>query len=311
VRIVFFGSGEFALASLVALVKAALTPVLVVTAPPRRRRRRGACEPTPVHAAAMDHGIAAITPDKVNEPFVLDQLGAVRPELFAVSDYGQILSRALLDIPKAGSINVHASLLPRHRGAAPVFAAILAGDPETGVTIQRVVRRLDAGPILAQERVPIAPEDDRGGLRARLALLGGRMLVDVAERFAAGNPPGETPQEESAATYCRRLGPEDRRMRWEENAERAARRVRALSPKPGAHTTLLGDPGLDLVILRAGAVSGSGAPGGVSSVGADAFDIGCAEGLLRVRELVLAGRRAMSARAFLNGHRLEPGDRFG
>jgi len=311
VRSVFFGSGEFALASFAALVKAGLPPVLLVTAPPRRRRRRGRAEPTPVHVAAAELGMATITPERVNAPEVLDRLRATRAELFAVSEYGQLLGRALLDVPAAGTINVHASLLPCHRGAAPVFAALLAGDRETGVTIQRVVQRLDAGPILAQERVPIGPGDDRGGLRARLAVLGGRMLVEIVRRYAAGDPPEGRPQEESAATHCRRLGPEDRRLHWQEDAKRLARRVRALSPRPGARATLLRDPKSSLVLLRAAAVPGSGTPGTVVAIGEDSFDIGCAEGLLRVEELVLAGRRAMSARAFLNGHRLAPGDCFG
>jgi methionyl-tRNA formyltransferase len=309
-RLVFFGSGAFALESFRALADAGFPPVLVVSAPPKRRRRRGGTEPTPVHAAAAAAGIDISTPVNVNAAPELDRLRGAGAELFAVAEYGQILSDALLEIPPLGTINVHGSLLPRHRGASPVEAAILAGDAETGVTIQRTVKRLDAGPLLAVRRVAIDPGEDAGTLKARLARLGGELLVEVVRAFAGGRPPAEVPQDEAAATYCRKLGPLDRRIDWARPAAEIGRLVRALAPEPGAQTELQRSPPLGLVIFQAAAVPGQGAPGVAAAVNREHFDVGTGEGLLRVRELVPAGKRLMAARDFLNGYRLTPGERF-
>lgn len=309
-RTVFFGSHAFARESLDALLAAGFPPALVVTPPPARRRRRGAEEPTTVHARADEARIPVATPPKVNAPDSLARLRAVAADLFVVAQYGQILSEELLSIPRLGTINVHASLLPRHRGATPVAAAILAGDRETGVTIQRTVFRLDAGPVLAARRVAIAPEEDAEALTARLALLGGEALVEVVRAFAAGEPPRETPQDEALATYCRKLKPEDARIDWAKPAEEIARLVRALRPAPGARASLLREPPIDLEIRRAVASPGQAAPGAVASLARDGFDVGAGGGLVRVLELTPASKRPMSARDFANGYRLAAGERF-
>jgi methionyl-tRNA formyltransferase len=308
VRIVFFGSGTFGLASLRALLEAGRPPVLVVTQPPRRRRRRGHAEPTPVHAAAAAAGVEVVTPAKVNAEETLARLRAAQAALFVTAEYGQILSQALLDI--APTINVHASLLPRWRGAAPVVAAILAGDEETGITIQRTVLKLDEGPILAVRRLDIEPDEDAGSLAARLAPLGGALLIEVVEALASGAPPPAQPQDETQATYCRRLKPEDTRIDWTRSAAEIARMVRALSPKPGARTVLEREPPLGLELKEAVAVAGAGEAGVVGAVQRDSFDVGTGEGYLRVRALVPAARKPMDARAFLNGYRLSVGERF-
>lgn len=309
-RLVFLGSHAFAKESLLALYGAGLAPVLVVTPPPARRRRRGAEEPTPVHAAAAEAGIDVMTPGTVNAPEALARLRAAKADLFVVAEYGQILSEEILLIPRLGTINVHASLLPRHRGATPVAAAILQGDAETGVTIQRTVFRLDAGPILLARRVPIGPDEDAGELTARLARLGGGLLVEAVRAFAKGQPPPETPQDEAAATYCRKWKPEQARIDWTCPAEEIARLVRALRPEPGARTRLLREPPLDLEIRRAAANPGHGPPGVVVAVGQDGFDIGAGEDLLRILELVPAAKRPMGARDFVNGYRLRAGEVF-
>jgi methionyl-tRNA formyltransferase len=308
VKIVFFGSGTFGLASLSALLDTGRAPVLVVTQPPRRRRRRGPPEPTPVHAAATAAAVEVIAPAKVNEEATLAHLRAADATLFVTAEYGQILSQALLDI--APTVNVHASLLPRWRGAAPVSAAILAGDRETGITIQRTVLALDEGPILAVRRVAIEPDEDTGSLTARLAPLGGALLSEVVEAMALGNPPTAQPQDDAQATYCKRLRPEDTRIDWGRAAEEIARMVRALSPRPGARTVLEREPPLGLELKVASAVAGAGAAGVVAAVGKDSFDIATGAGCLRVRELVPAARKPMDARAFLNGYRLSVGERF-
>jgi methionyl-tRNA formyltransferase len=307
-RLVFLGSHEFAKESLLALVRAGLPPVLVVTPPPARRRRRGAEEPTPVHAAASERGIEVVTPEKVNAPDALARLRASDAGLFVVAQYGQILSEELLSIPRLGTINVHASLLPRHRGATPVAAAILAGDAETGVTIQRTVFRLDAGPILLARKIAIGPDEDAGALTERLARLGGELLAEVVRGFASGAPPTETPQDESQATYCRRLKPEDARIDWARPAMEIARLVRALRPNPGARTTLRREPPIDLEIRRAAAAPGSAAPGVVAALAEGGFDVGAGQGLLRVLELTPAAKRPMGAKDFVNGYRLRAGE---
>ncbi len=309
-RLVFLGSHAFAKESLLALVRAGLAPALVVTPPPARRRRRGAEEPTPVHALAAEAGIDVSTPAKANAADSLARLRAATPDLFVVAEYGQILSEELLRIPRLGTINVHASLLPLYRGATPVAAAILAGDAETGVTIQRTVLRLDAGPILAARRTPIAPDEDAGALTARLARIGGELLVEVVRAFATGRPPPETPQDDAAATYCRKWKPDDARIDWARPAEEIARFVRALRPEPGARASLRREPPLDLEIRRAVAAPGSASPGVIAGVARDGFDVGSGRDLVRVLELTPAASRPMEARDFVNGYRLRAGEAF-
>jgi len=310
VRLVFFGSGAFGLSSFEALCAGGLPPVLAVTQPPRRRSRRGAEEPTPVHAAATAAGIHVLAPPKVNQPEPLARLREAAADLFVVAEYGQLLGHELLAIPPRGTINVHGSLLPRWRGATPVAAAILHGDAETGITIQRTVYELDAGPILAVRRTPIAPHEDTGELTARLAALGGELLVEVVRAMAAGDPPAERPQDPAGVTYCRRLRPEDARLDWMRDAAALERQVRALRPRPGARATLLREPPLELEVRRASVVAGSALPGAVAALGRTWFDIGTGEGLLRVEEVVPQSRRAMDAGSFVNGYRLREGERF-
>jgi len=310
VTLVFFGSGAFGRATLAALVAAGFLPPLVVTQPARRRRRRGKPEPTPVERLALESGCAVFAPASVNDDDALERLRATAADLFVVAEYGQILGRALLEIPPSGAINVHASLLPRHRGATPVAAAILAGDTETGITIQRVVRKLDAGPVLAARAVPVLPEDDAGSLTARLATLGGELAVEVVRAFAAGSPPPERPQDEAQVTTCRRLRPGDAWVDWTRSAIEIERFVRALRPEPGAHARLDRDPPLDLQLLQARPVDGEGVPGVLEGVERAFFDVGTGSGLLRILEVVPASRKPMTARAFLNGYRLTRGERF-
>jgi len=297
--------------ALAALAEAGHAPCLVVTQPPRRRRRGGPDEETPVHREALARSLDVLGAEDVNDGPSLARLRATKADLFVVAEYGQMLKAPLLAIPAQGSINLHSSLLPRHRGATPVVAALLAGDVETGVTVQRVVLRLDAGPVLASRREPIAPDDDAGTLTERLSALGAALLVEVVDGFARGDPPAAREQDESLATRCRRLMAEDAWVDWGAPAERIARQVRALRPKPLARTTLLRAEPLDLKILRADVAVGGAAPGEVAEVGEEWIAVGTGEGLLRLRELLPAGRRAMDARAFRNGYRIAAGERFG
>jgi len=313
VRTVFLGSGPLGRAMLRAQCDHGHRPVLVVSQPPRRRRRRGREEPTPVHALALEKGLSVHLPGDVNDEASLAALREAAAELFVVAEYGQILRRALLDIPPRGTINVHTSLLPRWRGATPRAAALLAGDEETGVTIQRTVLALDAGPVLHRLRTPIEPDETRASLRAKLEELGARALVEVLDRFAAGEDPEGEPQDESRVTVCRRLKPEDGRVDWTRPAAEIERMIRAYHPGPGAHTVLDRDPPVR-VDLRAASVTEAGdgdvRPGGVRALGRDHFDVAAGRDALRVTRLLPASRKEMDARAFLNGYRLEAGERF-
>ena len=307
-KLVFLGSGVFGLASLRALIAAGFVPQLVVSQPPRRRRRGKPPEPTPVHAEAERAGIAVITPEKANAS--LDELHAACADLFVVAEFGQILSEALLQIPPLGAINVHSSLLPRHRGASPIAAAILAGDTETGVSIQRVVKALDAGPVLAERRLAIEARETAGELTERLAPLGGELIVDVVRAFADGSPPPERPQDEAFVTSCRRLTREDAAIDWARPAAELDRLVRAMTPSPGVRTEIARDPPLQVTLRKAQAVEGEHEPGVVAWVGRGGFGIGTGDGTLEVQELVPASKKAMPGTVFANGYQLKAGERF-
>ncbi len=316
-KLVFFGSGGvggsggFGVRALAALADAGFAPALVVTQPPRRRSRGGGEEATPVHRAALSRSLELLCAENVNAEEALARLRAAKADLFVVAEYGQLLKAPLLAIPAKGSINLHSSLLPRHRGASPVVAALLAGDRETGVSVQRVVLRLDAGPVLASRSEAIVPGDDAGTLAGRLSALGATLLVEVVAAFARGEPPPAREQDEAKATFCRRLSPEDAWIDWAGPAGRIERQVRALRPKPLAQTAWLRDAPLALKILAAEPLPGHAAAGEVVAVGDAGIDVGTGEGLLRILELLPAGSRAMTAVAFRNGYRIAPGERLG
>ncbi|MEE8105820.1 MAG: methionyl-tRNA formyltransferase [Planctomycetota bacterium] len=310
-KTIFLGSGAVAEAVLKALRRAGFEPELVITQPPRARRRRGSAEPTQVQVYAESHGIEVFAPENVNAPESLDRLRSAQARLYVVAEYGQILSQEFLDIPELGAVNVHTSLLPRHRGAAPVAAAILAGDEVTGVSIQKVVRRLDAGPVLAERHEPIREDDDRGSLTARLAVLGGELAAEVVGAFADGNPPAERAQDESAATYIKRFTSADREVDWSRSAEQICRSVRAMSPKPGVRTSLLRDPPMSVRVLAATHVDAEGSPGQILGVFEDALRVAAGTGAVDLRRVLPAGKRPMSGESFKNGYRVAPGERFG
>lgn len=313
-KVAFFGSGSFALASFRALVDAKFTPVLVVTQPPRRRGRGGKTIPTEVHAAALELDIPVLAPPKINKPEPLAELADVGADLFLVAEYGQILSRKLLAIPPLGTLNVHGSILPRWRGATPVAAALLAGDETTGVTIQRTVYELDAGPVLATREVRIEPDDDRGSLFWRLAEIGGALLVEVVRQFAAGDPPPDVEQDAEQATFCRRIAREETWIDWTQSAAAIARHVRAFTPRPGARTSLLRDPEWGAVIERVSVADRDpekAAAGAVVGFDGDAIHVATGDGCVAIEQLKPAGRRSMSGGAFRNGYQLQSGERFG
>jgi len=323
-RIVFMGSPDFALPLLRRLLDSALEVVAVYTQPDRPAGRGRALQAPPAKQLALAHGVAVHQPDRVSAPEVVSELAALIPDLIVIAAYGQILKQPALDVPRRGVLNVHASLLPLHRGAAPVAAAILAGDEETGVTVMQTELALDAGPILAQRRAAISPNDTTGALTERLAQEGADLLMEVLPAWLDGMLV-PTPQDESKVTYAPTLRKEDGRVDWALPAEDVWRRVRAFTPWPGAFTYLDGQPlrlldtwplpnsddalPAGLPVRQAGTVvpcpPGAGAPDEAG------FAVVTGRGLLAVMRLQLAGRRALPAADFLRGQRHLMGKRLG
>jgi methionyl-tRNA formyltransferase len=316
-RIVFMGSPDFALPVLRRLLESEHEVVAVYTQPARPAGRGRALQAPPAKTLALGHGVPVFQPARVSAPDSAGELAGLAPDLIVIAAYGQILKQPVLDIPRRGILNVHPSLLPLHRGAAPVAAAILAGDEESGVTIMRTELALDAGPILAQRRVPISPHDTTGTLTERLAEEGADLLLEVLPAWLDGRLV-PTPQDESKATYAPTLRKEDGRVDWGLPAEDIWRRVCAFTPWPGAFTYLDGQP-LRLLDTWPLAVEGGGQPVGTAvpcPPGAaisdqPGFAVVTGQGLLAIMRLQLAGRRALPATDFLRGQRGLMGKRLG
>lgn len=307
-RVVLFGTPEFAVPTFDAILESRHPLVGVVTQPDRPRGRGQKTVDAPVKARAVQVGVALLQPERLKTPEFLDALAGLHADIGVVAAYGKILSEAVLQAPRLGMINVHASLLPRYRGAAPVHRAIVAGERETGVTIMRVVKALDAGPMLAKAARPIDPDETSVDVERDLARIGARLLVTALDDLAAGRAT-ETPQDDSAATYAHRLTKEDGLVDWRLPAARIHNLIRGLHPWPHAFTYLRGQR---FILLRssvsADAVS---APGGtILEAHGDRLTVATGEGALLVREIQAEGKRSMTAREFLAGHRLAPGDRF-
>ncbi len=279
----------------------------VVTRPDRPRGRGLGMEPSEVGAVATKHQIPTLKPVKIRTPEFLSELKAFEPDLLVVAAYGRILPNTILDVPKIAPMNVHASLLPRHRGAAPVEGAILAGDDETGVTIMRIVEQMDAGPMYFQRKTRIEPTDTQAKLKEKLAELGAVAMLEAID-LAARGALIETPQDESSTTYTAQIEKKDAMIDWTASAEQIERMIRAYDPWPVARTQLGGD---EVLIWRAAVEDGSnGTTGTIVSV-KPAPVVQCGAGRLRLIEVQAAGRKRMSAVDFLRGKRVDAGARFG
>lgn len=308
-NVVFMGSPDFSVPSLDALVESGrFRPALVVSQPDRPRGRGQTVSPTAVRARALDLGIPTLTMDRESYADGVRALTALAPDIVVVVAFGLILKRDLLDLPRRGCVNVHASLLPRHRGVSPIQAAILAGDAVTGCTTMMIDEGVDTGDILLKEETPVRADDTAGTLSARLAGLGAPLLVRTLDGLVDGSVK-PVPQDHARATATKKIRKAHGAIDWSRDAEWLARLVRAMSPWPSAFTTHAGKR----LIIEEAAVA-AGAPSATEAgcvLGVDPLTVACGSGVLEIRRLRPEGRRAMTAREFAAGHRLEKGDRFG
>ncbi len=315
-QVVFMGTPDFALGTLHALLGADNVQLRAVfTQPDKPKGRSRKLQMPPVKAEALASSVPVYQPEKIREKKWAELLEELHPDVIVVAAYGQILPREILDFPKYGCINVHASLLPAYRGAAPIQWALINGEKESGVTIMRMDAGLDTGAILLQERVPLAPGETAGSLSEKLSALGARLLIRALDEIAAGRAkelrqPGDSPTD-----YARMLTKADGELNWQDGAEKLECRIHALNPEPGAWTRMRGKL---LKIWDAKAVGAKAhpgmrkepAPGAVSGVTRHGFSVQTGSGELAILELQPEGKKRMSADAFLRGYPLKEGEQI-
>lgn len=305
-RLVFAGTPDFAVPALDALVAAGHHLAAVLTQPDRPAGRGLAAAPSPVKQAAGRLGIPVLQPATLKTPETHAALRALAPDALVVAAYGLILPQAVLDIPRVGAINIHASLLPRWRGAAPIQRALLAGDRETGISIMRMEAGLDTGPVLLREALPILRGDTTGTLHDKLAALGARLVVAALDGLAAGRL-AATPQPVVGVTYAAKLEKHEARIDWTRAAAEIDRQVRAFNPFPGAVTRMRD---AEIKIWQAVAVEGAGEPGAVIESDAAGIVVAGGTGALRLEVMQRAGGKRLPAREFQRGFALAVGERF-
>jgi methionyl-tRNA formyltransferase len=309
-RIVFMGTPEFAVPSLAALLTSEHSVVGVVTQPDRPKGRGHELAASPIKQLAVQHKIPILQPLKMKDPAFLDALSAWKPDLIAVTAFGRILPKVILDLPPRGCVNVHASLLPKYRGAGPIQWALIRGERETGITTMLMDEGMDTGAMLLQERAAITPDDTSGTLSSKLADIGGRLLIDTLARIQNGTVTPQ-PQGQSQATMAPLLKKEDGLLDWTLPALDLANRVRGLSPWPGAYTYLGEDRWvvwkasvLDRLVVRV-------LPGTIVDATKEGLVVATGDGVLRIMEFQPANSRRMSVAQYLTGHTLAPGLRLG
>ena len=302
-RIVFAGTPEFAAEHLKALLNSPYQVVAVYTQPDRPAGRGQKLMPSPVKQLALQHEIAVYQPQTLRDPAAQAELAALKPDLLVVVAYGLILPQVVLDIPRLGCINSHASLLPRWRGAAPIQRAIQAGDAESGVTVMQMEAGLDTGPMLLKVSTPISADDTGGSLHDRLAELGPPAVLQAIDGLAAGSLRGEV-QDDSLATYAHKLNKDEALLDWSRPAVELERLIRAFNPWPICHSSLNGAP---LKVLAAQLVTepgaGRGAPGEILAASKDGLTVACADGALRLTRLQLPGGKALNFADLFNSRR--------
>jgi len=311
-RVVFLGTGEIAIPTFRRLIEGGPKPSLLVTQPDRPVGRHQVLTPPLIKELAVAAGIPVSQPERVREPAACEEIAAHRPEVIVVMAYGQILPQRLLDIPSLACINLHASLLPRHRGAACIQGAIDAGDAETGMTVMHVAMKLDSGDLILDHRTPIGPEDTGGVVHDRLAEMGPDALIEALEALAAGDAPRRV-QDEAQVSYIGKLGREDGRLDWSWPATRLERRIRAYDPWPGTFTTFADHETRRRlkVFPQTALAEGAGKPGEVLAIDVDGLLVACGEGALRIATVQPDGSRKMAGGEFARGGRVTVGTRLG
>ncbi len=305
-KLIFAGTPAFAARVLQGLLSSRHRVAAVLTQPDRPAGRGLGTGVSQVKQLALNHGLAVLQPASLRDPAAQSAIGALEPEVIVVAAYGLILPQRVLELPRRGCINVHASLLPRWRGAAPIQRALLAGDASTGISIMQMNAGLDTGPVLMQERCEIAGNDTAGTLHDRLAGLGARLCVEALDTLEAGTLVA-SPQREEAATYAPKIRKEEARIDWRGSAASVQRQVRAFNPNPGAGATLRGS---ELKLWSCSVARGEGAPGEVLRASGAGIVVACGEGAIEVTELQRAGGRRLGAADFLRGFPVSPGERF-
>jgi methionyl-tRNA formyltransferase len=313
IRIVMLGTGDFALPTFEHLCATGHQVVALVTQPDRPQGRKQEVVPSRIKQAALARGIAVEQPEDVNAPEALERVRVLKPDLLITAAYGQILSADLLTIPPLGGINLHGSILPSYRGAAPVARAIQNGERETGVTVIQMTPRIDAGGILAVAKTPIDPDETAGELEDRLATLGAPLVAEAIAAVVAGTAK-PMPQDKAKVTRAPKLRKEDGLIDWTQPAESVHNLVRAMRPWPAASTQWRDrEPGkepLRLIIHKTAVAEGQGPPGCVLEAEGDRLVVAAGRGALRILTVQAPGKKAMPVADFLRGHRVLPGDRM-
>jgi methionyl-tRNA formyltransferase len=307
-RLIFAGTPEFAARALAALIAAGHQIALVLSQPDRPAGRGMKLKMSPVKEVALAHGLPVAQPENLKTDAARQPILDARADLMVVAAYGLILPQAVLDMPRLGCVNIHASLLPRWRGAAPIHRAIEAGDTETGITLMQMDKGLDTGAMLSRAALPIQPDDTTGSLHDRLAALGASEIVRLLPELETGRLVAMA-QDDTLASYAAKIGKEEARLDWTRPALELDRKIRAFNPFPGAFALLDGSP---LKIWQASPVTGSvsGQPGEILALTDAALHVACGEGVLMIREVQQAGGKRLAASAFLAGHALSVGDRL-
>lgn len=314
-RIIMLGTGDFALPTFEHLIKTGHNVVALVTQPDRPQGRKQELIPSLIKQSAMARGIAVFQPENVNAPEVLDRIRDLKPDLLVTAAYGQILSATLLSIPRLGGINLHGSILPAYRGAAPVARAIQNGETESGVTVIRMTPKIDAGGIMLIARTPIGPDETAGELEERLAQLGAPLIAEAIAALAAGNVV-ILPQDRSKVTKAPKLSKQDGLIDWSKPARSIHDFVRAMQPWPVAQTTWRPrspapkEP-VRLIVHKTAIADGQGKPGVVLEASNDHLIVAAGEGAVKLVTIQLPGKKLFTAAEFLRGHRVQPGDQMG
>ncbi len=304
-KLIFAGTPEFAATALAALIDAGHQIPLVLTQPDRPAGRGMQMQASPVKQLALAHGLEVFQPLSLKKDAeAREKIAAIGADAMIVAAYGLILPQEVLDMPALGCLNIHASLLPRWRGAAPIQRAIEAGDGESGVCIMQMEAGLDTGRVLARASTPIAPDDTAATLHDRLALLGARLMAETLPRL----PLAGQVQPEAGVTYAAKIDKAEARIDWKRSAAELDRHIRAFNPFPCAQTTL---QELPIKVWASHPVAGSGEPGTVLAVDKEGISVACGSGALCLTELQKAGGKRLQAAQFLAGHSIKPKDRFG